>query len=265
MSEEDDDLFADFKEIKKMLEIESQKTVDLVDHILRSLNADNIINFFDIVSDDKKDKNQWKKRDIGKMTSQLYDAGIICDKKLVDELKDVSEVSSYMIISALERMSEHLENFTEKVIRIFWRTENLFCDKCGAENTSDNIYCSKCGNKLGNDSWDAEISRMSTEITEKLMERISGKLYYIESDKDMLLLYGVYYIYGADERDIKYLMASLRSAGIKISMLQDRIYFEKKTPDTNGFKKHTRTIRGIADELGFQEIDKNDLNSEING
>lgn len=248
----DRELSSNIKRLGDILEKESSSSLKLIKEVLANLNENNLIGFFDIFLREEK-RDGWKKYNVKSIVEKLDNIGMVKDPAVKSSISNSSEMSLFLVMSALERVAEHLEAFTQTFLRSFWGTEDNLCANCGNKNSSDSLYCNQCGNEMESASWDASLNKITAEVGIQLMHKLSNKAYYLKSEDSML--YGCFYKNGLINNEEKFLVGSLKSMGINITVLDDRIYFEKKGMSNNVVSTELeRSIQGIAKDLKFHAI-----------
>lgn len=244
----------EIKRLGKILQQESDISLGLINNILKNLSENNLISFFHIMLQDTKKSDGWETSDIEGRMDQLEKADLISDASIKKNILSSSEISAFLVFSALERVAEILQEFTQNFLRAFWGTENNICPSCGNEVNSNSLYCCRCGKKLENESWDAGINEITTKIGKEILKKVANKIYYVKKNES--LIYGCFYKNNISRRDELYIKGSLKSMKMDISVLEDRIYFETKRNEDR-LDKVVKTINNIANELKFQKINNN--------
>lgn len=234
------------RRLSNILKKESSDSIDIVEDVMKNLNKDNIISFLDTML--YEDGNGWKKNNKTEILDKLCNIGIIKNKNLQKILS--SEMTTFLVMSQLERIAENLNKFTQNVLRTVWMTEDDICSSCGSEQTSDSLYCNQCGTEMTNNSWDSSIRRATTEIGKSLMTKIKHRYYYIDSINGIKC--GTFYKSNLEDADIDYLIESLKKLKINVTDANDRIYFEIINEFQEDDKVMTH-IAKLAKQLQFQE------------
>ena len=242
--------------LSAVLQEESASAFALVEEVMKNLNKGNIISFLTVMLYEKKGKDSkrrstdgWKRCDADHVFEELYNIGIIQDNALKKTITSSSEVFVFLFISALERIAENLETFTQSALRAFWMTEDNICSNCGSKQSSESLYCKQCGREMENKSWDREIRRVTTEISAELMTKVKHRYYYIEKENEVVK--GTFFKNNLISKDIEYLVESLKSFGLNVIDSNDRIHFEKFGKIDKG-EDLVRSVEYVAKDLKFQ-------------
>jgi len=247
--------------LSSILQEESKSAFALVDEVMGNLNKSNLISFIFVMlyensenSDEKIPRRRstegWKRKDVEMTFNALYTIGIIRDEELKNFISTSSELVTFLFISALERIAENLETFTKSALRSVWMTEDNVCAICGSKQNSESLYCRQCGHKMDNNSWDSEIRRVTTEIGKELILSAKRRYYYI--DKNNSFVKGTFFKNDLTEKNILYLIGSLKSIGLKVIDADDRIHFETfNEKDTHEYL--IEKIEDIANDLNFKK------------
>lgn len=255
MKEQDGKFDREVDRLSAVLQAESESAFDLVEEVMKNLNKSNLISFITIMLYDeisnKRITDGWKRDDAQFVFDCLYQIGIIESEDIKKSIESASEITIFLFISALERIAENLESFTQNAIRAFWQTENNVCSNCGTEQSSESLYCKQCGEKMENNSWDKKIRQVTTDISKELMAKVKHRYYYIDLTHDDAIK-GTFFKNNLSKKDIKYLTGSLKSLDLKVIDANDRIHFEK-IGKINNKLNIVENIDSIAKSLKFQK------------